>query len=114
MGVLIIAAIAGALAIWVARPLFGRRLDNSDLLAQQAASALIETKESIYRSLIDLELDRQMGKISSGDFEVLKAQHESDALKIIGELDRLGEQQWTTDSLEMEIAAARRRLNGRR
>lgn len=96
-----------AAAAWVAAPLVRRHAPAQILPPHERLSDLIEAKEAVYRSILDLEFDRKMNKVSEEDYAVMRAQHESEALQILAETDDAA---WATDALEAEIAAARRRL----
>ena len=95
---------------WVLIPLF---LPRGRLRAFEGARAenLIESRNAIYRSMIDLDFDRSLGKVSEDDYTVLKSQHEADAAEVLQQIDALngGRDLHPIDPLEEEIAAARRR-----
>ena len=50
---------------------------------------LFERKEQLLGEIVELELDRELGKVSAEDFQRLFAELEVETLAIIGELDRL-------------------------
>ena len=50
---------------------------------------LFERKEQLLGEIVELELDRELGKVSAEDFQRLFAELEAETLAIIGELDRL-------------------------
>lgn len=108
--VLVMVAGIALLAAWVLRPLQGERV-------RVAASVdahwneLVDAKHQIYRSIIDLEFDQAVGKVSAADYAVLRRQHEVDALGVLREMDQMGSTEVASvDTLESEIAAARKRL----
>lgn len=100
--------IAAGLAVWIGLPFLERRAMATPAGAERL-SELTDDKASIYRSMLDLELDHRLGKISDEDFELLKAQHESEAIEIIRQVDELAEH-LGSDELEREIAEARAEL----
>jgi hypothetical protein len=111
----LVLAVVVALALWVLRPLLGRR---RELLApgDTQRAELLEAKHAVYRSILDLEFDRQVGKVASGDYEELRGEHEQEAVRILRALDERdaagldgASDEETLDLLEREIAAARRR-----
>ncbi|MGH2704168.1 MAG: hypothetical protein ACRDJ4_03485 [Actinomycetota bacterium] len=117
-----------ALFLWVARPLLrrARRPAWPDVADDSRWNELVEAKHSVLRSILDLDHDRAVGKVSAEDFAFLRRQHEAEALALIREMDRLGgptggnEKGTATggsagspdDVLEAEIAVARERLRG--
>lgn len=109
---LLISALA-ALAVWIILPLLGRK--PSPPLPQET-SRLEEIKHASYRSIIDLEFDRRMGKVSEDDYRMLRSEHEAEAAKALHSMDQLRgqasalDEQELSDQIEAEIAAARRRI----
>ena len=72
---------------------------------------LFERKEQLLGEIVELELDRELGKVSAEDFQRLFAELEAEALAVIGELDRLNGA--TSDQferrIEKEVAALRQK-----
>jgi hypothetical protein len=109
--VIVLGAGAG-LAAWILSPL--RRGGVAERLPDTRRSELVEAKHAALRSILDLELDRSVGKVSDEDYRILRRQHEGEAVAIIAEIDeidRLGSGGASSDVLEAEIAAARRRMS---
>ncbi|MGH2811348.1 MAG: hypothetical protein ACRDI1_01365 [Actinomycetota bacterium] len=103
---LLIVAAAG-LAVWIALPLFGPAAARpKDVWSED----LVEMKHAVYRSILDLEFDRRVGKVSEDDYRLLRGQHESEAIDLLHRLDREADREEITDALEAEISAARERL----
>ncbi len=96
------------LAVWVLRPAIGARrttMPSSD----GRIGDLIEEKQSVYRSLIDLELDHELGKLEPDDYDRLRREAKAEALDLIRQIE--GAAPSTDDvTLEEEIRAARARL----
>lgn len=103
---LTVLALLGA-AVWIIAPLAGKGQAPRTYSPDGRLDDLMEAKQAVLRSILDLEFDRRMDKVSQDDYRVMRAQHEAEALAILAEMDGAG---WTTDPLEMEIAAARDRL----
>lgn len=102
--------LACALAVWIARPLLDRKtVDGS--IPDERLDRLIEAKHATLRSILDLDFDFKVGKVSDEDYRHLRRQHEAEAMAILREIDEAASATELTDSLEAEIAAARRRLN---
>ncbi len=97
-----------ALVVWVAAPMFGNRRKIAGSTDAEL-DALIEIKLQVYRAILDLESDRAVDKVSAEDEAVMRRQLETEALKILREVERL-DPHLTIDSLEQEIAAVRERL----
>lgn len=68
-----------------------------------------DKKLSALAGIVDLEQERDAGKMSPEDFRSLRSEYERDALEALNELDRLGTDP-ADDELEREIAAARQKL----
>lgn len=130
---LIAVVLAGAL-VWIVRP-----LRDPARHAQAAEDArwreLVETKHALYRTILDLEFDQAVGKVSDADYVFLRRQQEAEALAVLARMDALaaergagrvaatpasatmagGETEAPVEAsleerLEAEIAAARSRL----
>ena len=97
------------IVIWIGLPLASPKPPATSSNGHHA-DALIESKEGIYRSILDLEFDHQTGKVSEDDYTTMRREAEVSALEILVELDS-GAQ--VEDKLEREIAAARERLRRR-
>ena len=104
-GVLAASLCIALLAFWVFAPLFR---PGAGIVAMPAGPAgdLLEAKEAIYRSIIDLEFDFKMDKVSREDYLVMRRQHEDEAMQILSQIDSSQPE----DTLEAEIAEARERL----
>lgn len=111
-GVILAAVAVAALAAWILLPLLSRRTAAAPPPDDRLAR-LIETKHAVYRSILDLELDRSLGKVSDADYVVIRRQHEADALAVLREMDAVAAGS-LEDVLEREIAEARERLRSRR
>lgn len=97
------------LGAWIVRPLFrppapARQPDSVRL------DQLLESKQAVLRSMLDLEFDHKVGKVSEKDLAAIRSQHEAEAIAILRELDREASVEETADLLEAEIALARVRL----
>lgn len=90
---------AAGLAAWVVLPLF-----RPPTATTRPAQPLQESKGAVYQSILDLEFDHRLGKVSDEDYQILRGHHEREAVEILHQLDA------DPDDLEAEIAAARERL----
>lgn len=99
------------LLAWVVIPLFRPASRLRGAGDNTALESLTESRNAIYRSMLDLDFDRSVGKVSEEDHAVLRSQHEADAAKILSEIDKMNGSLSPAprDPLEEEIAAARRR-----
>ena len=116
MSALLLGIALAVLALWVLRPL---RLRPAPAAAPDdlRLKELSDAKHAIYRSILDLESDRSVGKVAEEDYAILRRQHETDALGILRQMDELeagagrpAPDAGRQDALEAEIAAARARL----
>ncbi len=95
-----------ALAAWVARPLFAAPIRATE--TDERLVELVEEKHAIYRSILDLDLDLEVGKISPEDHVAVRSRHEAEAARTLRKIDLLEEE--NLDTIEAEIAEARKRL----
>ena len=116
-------ALAG-LGLWILQPLrLPRRVAPAGSVDDARWKELVDAKHAVYRSILDLEFDRSVGKVAEEDYGILRHQHEAEALALLHEMDamtsaaagsRPGEAPEAAlgpeDTLEAEIAAARERL----
>lgn len=125
-GVVAGAALTG-MALWILRPL-RRPLKPAATPDDAHWRELLESKHQLYRSILDLEFDQSVGKVSDADYHYLRRQQEGEALAILKEMDALAAAREAVpasgppgdhpasveDRLEREIAAARVRLHPQR
>lgn len=114
LGVLVGVILAG-LALWILQPLRTRRAAVVGGAVDDGRwKELVDAKHAVYRSILDLETDRSVGKVSDADYGILRHQQEAEALGILAEMDALNSTgaaaTASADTLEAEIAAARKRL----
>ncbi len=119
---LIVLAIAAVLTIWIVVPLT-RLSKGADQSFDPEVDALIDEKNAVLRSIVDLEADARVGKVSGEDALVMRSEQELAAARILRRLDQSGEQASAlrngsvkdpSAEVEEEIARARERLNKRR
>lgn len=84
---------------YIGRPLLGRR---NSLHGNTSARQLTERKEQLYSSILELEFDRELGKLPEDDFQRMRGELETEALAIIHQLDELNGHA-SSDSLEQRI-----------
>ncbi len=104
---LVVAALAAVALAYVLGPL--RRGPRRD--APDPASLLEEANEkktAALSAILDLEVEREMGKLSEADFQALAHDYEAEAVAALHQLDALGTPE--ADALEAEIASVKRRL----
>lgn len=108
--ILIIGALAVAALAFVAAPL--RRPERTTEI--DPITELEEKKNLALTAILDLESERDVGKLSDADFAELRSIYESDALDALHQLDSAAQGATTPDRLETEIARVRERLSGAR
>jgi hypothetical protein len=104
LGGLVVVVVLG----FVALPLLRSRPATDD----EVSISLDEERAEIYRELLELELDRKVGKVTEADFREL-----SDALLArAAALIAADEGEWASndDAIELEIAAMRESLRSAR
>ena len=107
--VAIVVLLALAALAYVAAPL-RRGPRRTFPRAPSEAARIGERKTTALTAIIDLEEERDVGKLSDRDFEVLRDQYEREALEALRELDALQASALGDEELEAEIAAARARM----
>jgi hypothetical protein len=112
--------VMAGLALWILQPLRRpRRVTPPGGVEDAKWKELVDAKHAVYRSIIDLEYDRSVGKVAEEDYGILRHQHEVEALALLREMDAMAAaagaagtpppQGAPQDTLEAEIAAARER-----
>ena len=107
----VIAALAVAALAFVAAPI---RRKEQDVVTDPALE-LEEQKMVALTAILDLESERDVGKLSEEDFAELRAVYEVQALDALHRLDGVtAPAADSTDPLETEIARVRARLSSSR
>jgi hypothetical protein len=107
---LLVALLVIVALIYVSAPIRRPRPAIDD---DQATSEAEARKVTALTAILDLESERDMGKLSDADFDELRSTYENDALAALAELDAAAVIP-ATDPLEREIAAMRERLRAGR
>lgn len=107
----IVALLACAALAFIAQPLLSgpRRAtdDDLELIAEEAETR----KRAALFAIVDIEEEREIGKLSTADFEILRSQYERQALEALRELDTISAAgDAREDDLEAEIAKMREEL----
>jgi predicted nucleic acid-binding Zn-ribbon protein len=104
---LIVVVLAVLVLAWVLIPLRqGTRRDPHPESAD--VDEAIAQKEAALDALVDIEHEREVGKLTDADFETLRAQYEAEALTALRSLNTSIVD--ANDELEAEIAAMKDRL----
>lgn len=108
MATLIVILIALAALAYVVVPLL--RGPPSRPIAEAPYPSLEATrkKRAALGAIVDLEAERDMGKLTDADFDALRREYEAEALEALRLVDALGGRE--DDELEREIAGVRARL----
>jgi hypothetical protein len=110
IGYLVIGVLGAAALIFVSVPLRGgarRDLPERDIEVQEAEGR----KRAALTALLDLETERDVGKLAPDEFESLRAEYEAEAVAALKELDTLGAPGAAEDdAIEAEIARIRAKL----
>jgi hypothetical protein len=102
----IVGLLACAALAFVAQPIIaGPRREPDDV--SRALQEADERKRAALLAILDIEEERDVGKQSVTDFEVLRAQYERQALTALHEVDNLTVEEEGSDELENEIARMR-------
>jgi hypothetical protein len=109
----VVAALAVAALAFVAAPI--RRRDQAVVVDRSIE--LEEKKLVALTAILDLENERDVGKLSEEDFTELRAVYETQALEALHQLDEVATDRadpLETDPLETEIARVRERMSASR
>ena len=108
IGAVIVTVLAIAGLVFVLVPLAkGSVVENED--ASPAIDDAREKKNAALAGIVDLEQERDAGKMTPEDFDALRTDYERDVIEALNELDEVGSDQADED-LEREIADARQKL----
>jgi len=116
--------VLAGLGLWILQPLRGARCVTPPGGVDDGKwKELVDAKHAVYRSIIDLEFDRSVGKVAEEDYGILLHQHQAEALALLHEMDAMASAAAGSsplagnpaaggpeETLEAEIAAARERL----
>lgn len=96
------------LLLYLGRPLL---MSGRAGAASRPTRQLFERKEQLLGEIVELELDRELGKVSAEDFQRRFAGLEAETLAVIGELDRLNgaSSHQLERRIEEEVAALRQK-----
>jgi len=86
LGLLLISAVALAVSV----PLFSYNAEQAPLPEPEDEAARWEKqKTDAYSAIREAEFDRQMGKLTDEDYQVLRERYEARAIEALAQLDRL-------------------------
>jgi hypothetical protein len=109
VAVIVVILLLGLALAYILTPL--RRADRPggpDPKAAGAAEADAQDKKTgALTALVDIEDEREVGKLSAADFELLRQEYEAEAMAALRELDDIHFTLRTDEALEAEIAAVR-------
>ena len=106
----IVVALAILALLWVLSPIRRGRVTDTDPDSEHL-SEVIERKDAAVIAMVDIEYERELGKLSDTDFEALRAEYEREALAALHALEKATIDD-ADDQLEVEIAAMKERLGG--
>lgn len=105
---ILVALAAFAALVYVITPIArGPRVQAKDPGRVEEAEA---RKRTALAAIIDLESERDSGKLSKNDFDMLRETAEVEALAALAEADLVASTDLSDDELEREIAQMRERL----
>lgn len=105
---IIVALAAIATLAYIVLPMTrGARVQRNDPGRLEEAEA---RKRAALHAIIDLETEREAGKLSEEDFDMLRGSAEAEALSALAEVDLVANTELDDDELEREIAEMRERL----
>jgi hypothetical protein len=109
----VVGLLACGLGVWVALPLLRKAnldtvMDDMGPTPVEGWVDTVEEKHSIYRSILDLELDHNLGKLEENEYLRMRKESEAEALAVIAATSLEGDP--VDQILEQEIREARERL----
>ena len=106
---LVIALLACAALAYVATPMRSRRDEGDE--PSPIPAELESKKRAALTAILDIENERDVGKLSDEDFQVLRGEYETEAVSALLQLDSLrAAEDGAEAGLEAEIAEIRARL----
>lgn len=109
---MVVGLLAFGLGVWVALPLLRKAnlntVDDTGPTPVEGWVDTVEEKHSIYRSILDLELDHNLGKLEENEYVRMRRESEAEALAVIAATSLEGDP--VDEILEQEIREARERL----
>ena len=103
----VVVVLAAVGILYVGRPLLGGPEPEVAALDEVGVEASARKRAALV-AILDLEAERDAGKLSAADFESLRAEYESEAVTALRDLDNANNRE--ADDLEAEIAAVRARF----
>jgi len=82
--------------------------------AALTADELAARRDAVYASLKDAEFDRETGKLSGEDYQIVRTRYMTEAAHLLRQLDHLTPEAEAALDAEIERAVAGLRSNGRR
>ena len=114
--ILIALLIVGTFA-FVLRPLFdernGRQFSPQIGADSLTADELVARRDAIYAALKDAEFDRETGKLTDEDYQIVRSRYMSEAAQVLRQLDRLTPEAEAALDAEIEQAVADLRSDGK-
>ena len=109
--ILLIALLIVGTFVFVLRPLAAQ--DSSwlggDKGSRAPASELIARRDALYAALKDAEFDRETGKLTDEDYQIVRTRTMAEAAGVLRQLDRLTPEAEAAFDVEIEQAVARMR-----
>lgn len=114
MAVVVVVVLALLLLYYALQPLRARSTEDTDMRMSQH-DELRARKRAALGAILDIESERDAGKLSNEDFAVLRLEYEAEAIEALRGLDEGGtdprmDLPEPDDELEAEIAALRAEL----
>lgn len=107
---LIVAVLVLVALVWVLGPVRRGHRRDADAGSLRLEEAVAQ-KDAALMAMVDIENERELGKLSDADFEALRAEYEREALTALRALESVKVDD-ADDRLEAEIAAMKARLGG--
>jgi hypothetical protein len=104
---ILIALLVIVVIAFIAYPLFAAP-GKSTAPAIDALESLISQRDSAYEAIHDLDFDYQMGKLSQGDYEVLRDKYKARAELALQQIDELAGQVGADARIEEQVNQLRR------
>ena len=88
--------------VFIAYPLFKRRVPSADVLEDEKLRELSSKRDTTYAMLKELEFDFQSGVLIEEDYRELEARYEKKAMSILRDIDGLGSGTEVAEESEMD------------
>lgn len=90
MLIVLFAVVAAGLLVWIVLPVLQEGVWTGSPAVELDPDELRRKRDTALRGLRDLEMDLELGRIDTADYETARTEYESEAVEAIRRLENLG------------------------